>query len=256
MKKIISLVLVVLLVGLFPVAASAADTSTATLTPEQKAARQAFLQDYYDKMTKLTDLRAQTYAARQENANLENQIKEKLKGLYGTLNADQVNQIKTTVQQDKDLVAQARTLNQNRKNLVAQFRAAVKNRDTSTAANLKNQILDLTKQIEDIRAKVTANRTTIEPLKSQIKTARDNIKALRDKIKSLQDQNRQLVQKINSEEKAKQELWTTYRSQIQSKDYAAADKTLDQILTAKANILTDIKARTEILNQILSAIGQ
>lgn len=254
MKKIISLVLVVLLIGLFPVAAFA-DTKAASLTPEQKEARQSFLQGYYDKMVKLSDLRAQTYAARQENANLEDQIKEKIKGLYGTLNADQVDQAKTIAQQNKDLVSQAKTLNQNRKDLVTQFRAAVKNRDTNTASNLKNQILDLTKQIEDIRAKVTANRATIEPLKSQIKTARNNIKALRDKIKSLQDQNRQLIQKINQEEKAKQELWTTYRSDIQSKDYAAAGKTLDQILTAKANILTDIKARTAILNQILNAIG-
>ncbi|NGX98165.1 MAG: hypothetical protein G4V63_24050, partial [Candidatus Afipia apatlaquensis] len=137
MKKIVSIVLVILLVGLFPVAAFAEDAKT-SLTPEQKAARQSFLQDYYDKMAKLTDLRAQTYAARQENKTLEGQIKEKLKGLYGTLNKDQ---IKTIVQQNKDLVSQAKGLNENRKTLVSQFKAAVKDRDTTKTASLKTQIL-------------------------------------------------------------------------------------------------------------------
>lgn len=255
MKKIISIVLVILLIALFPIAAFAEDTKT-SLTPGQKAARQAFLQDYYDKMAKLTELRAQTYKARQENKTLEEEIKEKLKGLYGTLNKEQVDQVKTIVQQNKDLETQAKALNQNRKSLVSQFKTAVKDRDTGKAADLKSQILDLTKQIEDLRAKVAANRTTIEPLKSQIKTSKDEIKALKDKVKSLQDQNKQLIQKINQEEKAKQELWTTYRSQIQSKDYTAAGKTLDQILTAKANILTDINTRTDVLKQILAAISK
>lgn len=254
MKKIVSLILTVLLIGLFPITAFAEDTKT-TLTPEQQAARQAFLKDYYSKMATLTDLRAQTAAARQENTKLENQIKEKLKGLYGTLNKDQVNQIKTTLQQDKDLEAQARALNEKRKPLVEQFKTAVKNRDTSAAASLKDQILDLTKQIEDLRSKITSDRATMNPLKQQLKAARDKIQAIHDKIKSLQDQNKQIIRKINQEEKAKQGLWATYHSQIQARDYAAAGKTLDQILTAKANILTDIKARAEILKQILSTIN-
>lgn len=253
MKKILSIILTLLLISLFPISTFAEDAKT-TLTPVQQAARQEFLKGYYDKMTKLTSLRAQTVSARQENNNLENQIKEKLKGLYGTLNKAQVDQIKALVQQNKDVVTQARALNEKRKPLVQQFKTAVKSRDTSTAANLKNQILDLTQQIKDLKSKIAENRKSIEPLKSQIKTARDNIKALRDKIKSLQDQNKQLIQKINQEEKAKQDLWVTYHSQIQIKDYEAAGKTLDQILTAKADILTDIKARTEILKQILHSL--
>lgn len=255
MKKKVSIILSAILLTASISTAAFAENVKAPLTQENNTAKQTFLQDHSTQFTKLTELRTEVTAAIQENKNLESQIKEKIKGSYGTLSHDQINQIKTAVQQDKDFKVQIKNLNENKKSLAAQVKAAVKSKDSDTVASLKSQISDITKQISDLKDKTAANKKAIEPFKDQLKEANDNKKALNNKIQPLRDQNKQLMQKIQQERITKKDLWTSCNSQIQSKDYTSASQTFDQILEVKSSILTDLKAKTEVLKQILTTIS-
>lgn len=259
MKRIISTILmVIMLLGTSTVAFAEGTTTSPqpNLTSEQQQARDQFLSVYLDKMTKLADLRAQTKAAEDANNTIASQIKVKEKASTASQqNQDAIDKIKTVAQQNKDLVTQAKTLNTQRVTLRKQFDEAVKNRDTNTAASLKDQILSITNQIEGLRAQAKANMDSVQALKDQVKAYRDTVKAKQDKIKPLFQQAKDIHQKIVNEEKAKNALWGTYKQNIQAKDYTAAGNTLQSILDAKTQIIADIKARGDILNQILSNLN-
>lgn len=67
-------------------------------------------------------------------------------------------------------------------------------------------------------------------------------------------QEKQQINKINAEEKAKNDLWVTYKKNIQNKDYTAAGSTFQQIINTKKQLLVDITANNTILSNILITI--
>lgn len=258
MKKFLSLALTAaIMLGATTTAFAEGTDANAktTLTPEQKEARQKFVPDYLEQMTKLTDLRAHTKTAQDENNKIADQIKEKHKALTSQNNKDSAEKIKAVLAQDKELAAQAKNLNTQRQDLKKKFQEAVKNKDAKTAEDLKNQILNINSQIEKIREQIKANNDSIKPLKDQLKAYRDSLKAKKDQTKPLVDQSKSIIQKIKDEEKNKQALWQTFKSNIQAKDYAAAGNTLKSIIDAKAQILSDIKSRGAVLNKILGVLN-
>ncbi|ERI95636.1 hypothetical protein HMPREF1982_00110 [Clostridiales bacterium oral taxon 876 str. F0540] len=258
MKKIVSLALTAaMLLGTATTAFAEGTDANAktTLTPEQKEARQKFIPDYLELMTKLTDLRAQTKTAQDENNKIASQIKEKHKALTSQNNKDSVDKIKAVLAQDKDLTAQAKNLNTQRQDLKKKFQEAVKNKDAKAAEDLKNQILSLNSEIEKIRQQIKSNNDSIKLLKDQLKAYRDSLKTKKDQIKPLSDQAKSVLQKIKDEEKSKQALWQTFKTNIQAKDYTTAENTLKSIIDAKTQIFSDIKSRGEVLNKILAVLN-
>jgi chromosome segregation ATPase len=254
MKKVISTVLALSMVLGTATISKAAGTAT-PLTPEQQEARQKYLPIHLEKMTQLTDLRAQTKTAVDNNNNLAKQIKDKVQSLKASQqNKDSIASIKATLQKNKDLVAQAKDLNNQRADAQAKFREAVKAKDTAAANDAKNTILNLNSQIESIRQQIKANSDSVKPLKDQITALRNSMKSLKDQIKPLEQQAKNLHDQIASEEQAKNQLWQTYKSNIQAKDYTTAATTLQSIIDAKTKILANIKASGDVLNNILGVV--
>lgn len=252
MKKIVSTVLALsMLFGAAPIA-RAEEPPTQAITPEQQEARQKYLPIHLEKMTQLTDLRAQTEAAVENNNNLAKQIKEKITSQKQ--NQDAIASIKAVIAKNKELTAQAKNLNTQRADALKQFRDAVKSKDASAAASAKDKVLALNSQIESLRQQIKANIDSIKSQKDQLKAYRDALKSKRDQVKPLSEQAKSLREKIVSAEQAKQKLWETYKANINSKDYDSAANTLQSIIDTKANILKDIKARGEILANILNIL--
>lgn len=256
MKKVISAVLALSMV-LGTATISKAAGATTPLTPEQQEARQKYLPIHLEKMTQLTDLRTQTKTVVDNNNNLTKQIKDKVQSVKDSQqNKDTIASIKSTLQKNKDLVAQAKDLNNQRAEAQKQFKEAVKAKDTTAANAAKEKVLALNSQIESLRQQIKANSDSVKPLKDQITALRNSVKSIKDQAKPLEQQAKDLRQKISEQEKAKNQLWQTYKSNIQAKDYTTAANTLQSIIDAKTKILADIKSRGDILNNILSVVNR
>lgn len=233
----------------------AEENTTANLTEAQKAARQKFISVYMDKMNQIVDLRVQTKAAQDKNNELSTQIKDKLKNQSSSVAKDKVEKLKKLHEENKQLETQARDLNKQRNELQKQYKEAVKKRDKAAMEKLQAQINDITSKIEALRQQIKANIELNKSIAQELKTYKEGRKDLNSKLKPLLDQAKELHKKIASEEQAKNKLWETYKANIKAKDYEAAANTLDQIIAAKKQILSDIQARTTILTNILSTIG-
>lgn len=257
MKKIISTVLALsMILGTSTITRAEEPASDSALTQEQKEARQKYLPIHLEKMTQLTDLRAQTKAAVESNNNIAKQIKEKAKSNSPKQNQEAIDNIKAVVAKNKELAAQAKTLHSQRLEAQKQFRDAVKARDTAAAASAKDKVTALNSQIEALRQQIKTNSDSTASQKDQLKAYRDSLKSKKDQLKPLSEQAKSLNQKIKSGEEAKRKLWETYKANIKAKDYNAAATTLQSIIDAKASILVDIKARGEILNNMLSVVSK
>lgn len=228
---------------------------TATLTPDQKAARNTFMSTYYTQWQTLVDLRVQTNQAYAANKAISTNISAAVKGT-SSLDKDTLAKIKDTVQKNKDLAAQAKTLNAQRKDLVTKWHAAVKAKDTAAMSSLSDQIKSINDQIAALRAQIKSNSDAVKPLRDQIKAYRDAAAKTKTSLDPLKQAEKTQHDKIVSEEKAKNALWTTYNTDIKNKDYADAGTTFQSIIDAKKQILQDIQSNTTNLNNILAAVKQ
>lgn len=257
MKRLLSTVLALSMVfSVGTITRAEEPTADNTLTQEQKDARQKYLPIHLDLMTKLTDLRAQTKAAVENNNGLGDQIKEKAKAFSSKQNQDTIAKLKSVVEDNKKLAEQTKGLHAQRVEALKQFRDAVKARNSADANAAKDKVTSLNNQIETLRQQIKANSDSVKSQKDQLKTLRDSIKAKKAEIKPLHEQAKALGQQINTAEQAKQKLWETYKANIKAKDYTNAASTLQSIIDAKANILKDIKARGEILTNLLGVLNK
>ena len=244
-------IVIVLSIGANVFAAGATDT----LTPDQKAAKDVFMGTYYAQWATLVDLRAQTVKAFADNKDLRAQITTTTKGT-STLDKDSLAKVKATVQQNKDTSTQVKALDVQRKDLVTKWHAALKAKDAATMGSLGDQIKAINGQIATLKAQIKTNSDTIKPLKDQLKVYRDAIAKRKTTLTPIKQAEKAERDKIVSEEKAKNVLWTTYSTDIKSKDYAGAQTTFQSIIDAKKQILVDIQANTTNLNNMLAALKQ
>lgn len=206
-------------------------------------------------MNQIVDLRVQTSAAVAANQALSSQIKDKYKTLSSKLSADDIAKIKATAQQNKDLATQAKNLNTQRQELKKEYNAAINARDTVTMKTLTPKILDLSNQINTIRQQIQTNIAQIKPLRDQAKAYSDAIKAKKAQLQPSIQQEKDIHTKIINEQKAKDALWQTFSANIKAKDYTAAGNTLQLIINAKTQIISDIKNRGVILTNILNTFN-
>lgn len=237
-------------------AANQATTSTqsTTLTPAQKQARDAYLTVHFADMNQLVALRKQTDDARDANNAATKQIKDKLKAKT-TLNKDSIAKLKDLASQRKALTQQAKLLQQQRLSLRTQYRDAVKAKDADKMKSIESQVLDLNKQVSDIKVKDDAIKAQITPLKDQIKNIRDTNNTLKDNVKNQIQQAKTISETIKTQEQEKAQLWNTYKENIKNKDYTTAATTFKAIIDKKSAILTNIKQRGTILNQVLASLN-
>ncbi len=266
MKKFMSILITLSLIGGSSTLAFAAGTDASTaaqtttsakstsLTPEQKQAKDAFSKVHSDYMNQLTTLKAQTKEAEESNSAVSKQIKDKLKSKT-TLSADDAAKLKDLSSQRKDLVSQAKQLQQQITSLKSQYKDAVSSKDTATMSSLKQQIQDLTSKVKDIKAKEEAINTQLVPLKNQLKSIKDGSKQLKDNAKIKLQQAETIHETIKTLDSEKTQLWNTYKENVKNKDYATAETTLKSIIDKKSSILDNIKQRGTILNQVLSSLN-
>lgn len=266
MKKFMSILIALTLIGGTSTLALAAGTDTTTaaqtttssqstsLTPEQKQARDAYLKVHADLLNQLTTLRQQTKEAQEANNAVAKQIRDKIKSKT-TLNGDTASKLKDLASQRKNLVDQAKQLHQQMTSLRSQYKDAASVKDTAKMSSIKQQIQDLNSQIKDIKAKNEAIKTQIEPLKDQLKAAKDANKQLKENVKNQLQQAEAIRQTIKIQENEKTQLWNTYKENIKNKDYAAAETTFKAIIDKKSSILQNIKQRGTILNGVLSSLN-
>jgi len=224
---------------------------TDTTTPSTK--EQFYSTVYMEKMTTIVDLRVQTQSALDANKAIVDQIKAALK----TLNTvgDLEGQVKAAREKVKNDVAQARTLVQQRKELRKQFQAAIKSKDTATMKSIQAQIQALDSQINTLKQQSEADKAAAQPLVDQLKAARDAKKQKLQQLQPLMQQDKDLHQKIVQEEAAKNQLWKSYGEQVKAGDFTSAGNTLQSIIDAKTQIIKDIKAKGDVLNQLLNGIN-
>lgn len=228
-------------------------TTPSTNTGNQSAKEQFYSTVYMEKMTTIVDLRVQTQSALDANKAISDQIKAALK----TLNTvgDLEGQVKAAREKVKNDVAQARTLVQQRKELRKQFQAAVKSKDTATMKSLQTQVQALDSQINTLKQQSQTDKAAAQPLVDQLKAARDAKKQKLQQLQPLMQQDKDLHQKIAQEEAAKNQLWKSYGEQVKAGDFTSAGNTLQSIIDAKTQIIKDIKAKGDILNQLLTAVN-
>ncbi|MDP4089873.1 MAG: hypothetical protein Q8930_11460 [Bacillota bacterium] len=228
--------------------------SSAQLTPEQQQARDAYLKEHFDDMNQLVALRQQTRDAVSANNDTSKQIKEKVKAKT-TQGKDMSSKLKDLASQRKALVEQAKQLQQQRLSLRSQYRDAVKARDVDKMKSMEQQILDLNKQVADLKAQDDAIKAQVAPLKDQLKSMRDSNQQLKDNVKTQLQQAKSIGDTVKALEQEKAQLWKDYAENIKNKDYTAAGTTFKQIIEKKSAILEDIKQRGVILNQILTSLS-
>lgn len=227
---------------------------TTALTSEQQQARDAYLKIHFEDMNQLVTLRQQTETARDANNADAKQIKDTLKEKT-TLNNDSVSKLKALASQRKTLTEQAKQLHQKRLPLKTQYKDAVKAKDVEKMKTIEQQILDLNKQVSDLKVKDDAIKAQILPLKDQLQGIKDANKKLRDDVKNKLEQAKtiRVTIKIQGEEKAK--LWVTYKENIKNKDYTTASITFKAIIAKKSAMLNNIKQRGTILKQVLTSLN-
>ncbi|WML33091.1 hypothetical protein [Clostridium sp. OS1-26] len=229
------------------------DQTTQSTTSSSITSDQFYSTVYMDKMTTIVDLRAQTKVALDANKAIEEQIKNGIKA-YNT-SGDIGGQVKTEREKVKNDITQTRMLVQQRNTLRKQFQAAIKANDSATMKSIEPQIQALTSQIDSEKKQVDADKAALQPLVDQLKTANNARKQKLQQLQPLIQQNKDLHQKIVQEETAKNQLWKSYSDQIKARDFTSAGNTLQSIIDAKTQIIKDIKANGDILNQLLNAIN-
>lgn len=248
MKKLIYLVLVVTVLVFSSTAIYGADITT---TSTSTISRNDFVTSYLEKMGKIVDLRTKTETARVENNTLTGQIRDtRNSNTTKTEAKNKVTQVKQIQQTNKSLLEQAKTYAAQRVEVRKQWSTVVRSKDTQAMANLKAEIDKLTSQIEDIRSQIKANIDKVAPLMSDLKTYKDNVKSNEDQAKKLLDQIKTIQEKITSEIIAKDKLWTDFGSQVRAKNYDQALITMDNIITAKQQVLDDINSKNTLLNEL------
>jgi chromosome segregation ATPase len=255
MKKfMVTLLTLSLIAGMSTVAFAEGDSTTSTtLTSEQKQARDVYLTVHFEDMNQLVTLRKQTEEARDANNATSKLIQEKLK-TQTTLNKDSITKLKDLASQRKALVTQAKQVHEQRLALREQYKAFVKAKDVEKMKSIEKQILDLNKQISDIKVKDEALRVQITPLQEQLKGMRDANKQLKIAIKTQLEQVKTIGETIKAQEQEKTQLWNTYKENINNKDYTAAGITFKAIIAKKTAILNNITQRGTILNQVLTSL--
>lgn len=233
---------------------STAGTNSAKLTPEQQQARDEYLKVHFDDMNQLVALRQQTKDAQDANNATAKQIKDKL-AAKTAVNKDNTTKLKDLATQRKALAEQAKQLHQQRLSLRDEYKAAVKAKDTAKMKSIEQQILDLNKQVSELKAKDDAIKVQVAPLKEQLKSLRDTSKQLKDSVKTQLQQVKTIGDTIKTQEQEKTKLWNTYKENIKNKDYTTAGATFKAIIDKKSAILTNIKQRGTILNNILSSLN-
>lgn len=271
-KKLLSLILSCVIMSI-PTAAFAEGTTDATgnatpsitttettegsdTTPVPVAKDNGAYQTYYstvymDKMTKIVEQRAQTKAAVEANEAVSSEIKKAYKGNTEPIEA-QVKALRETI---KNNVASAKEINQERIDLRQQLKSDIKAYNAGDMKIIQANYQALQAQASTLKDQIVKDRSSAKPLIAQLKDARDARKTLVSSVQTLIDQAKALRNKIVQEEAAKNQLWVTYKQNMQAKDYTAAGNTLQSIIDAKTQILSDINARGQILNQILSQIN-
>ena len=228
-------------------------TKSATLTPLQKQAREAYLKIHFDDMNQLVSLRQQTQTA-QDASNVDaKQIKDKLKSKTKLDNVS-ITKLKDLTSQRKVLITQAKELHQHRLSLKKQYKDSVKAKDVEKMKSVQQRILRLNNQVGVIKAKVNAIKVQISPLKDQLKDIKDVNKTLKDDVKNQLAQAKTIHATIKTQEKEKAQLWITYNENIKNKDYTTAGTTFKSIIDKKSAILINIKERITILKQVLSSL--
>lgn len=266
MKKFMSILLTLSLIsGISTVTFAAANDTTGTtqtttttkdvtLTPVQKEARDAYLKIHSEAMNQLVALRQQTEVARDTNNATATQIKDKLKAKTA-LNSDSVTKLKDLASQKKTLVEQAKQLHQQKLSLKTQYSDSVKSKDVAKMKTIQQQKLDLNKQIIDLKAKNDAIEVQISPLKGQLKSTREANSGLKKDVKAQLLKAKSIHETIKTEQQEKAKLWVTYKENIKNKDYTTAAVTFKSIIDKKSTILSNIKERGTILNQVLASLN-
>jgi predicted nucleic acid-binding Zn-ribbon protein len=224
------------------------------LTPEEQQARDAYLKVHFDDMNQLVTLRKQTQEAQDANNAAAKQIQEKLKAKTA-LNNDSVAKLKDLASERKALIAQAKKLHEQRLSLREQYKAAVKAKDVDKMKSIQQQILDLNKQVTDLKAKEDAIKTQITPLKEGLKAMKDANKQLKDNVKNQLQGAKTMHESIKTQEQEKTQLWNNYKENIKNKDYVAAGTTFKAIIDKKSAILNNITQRGTILNAVLASLN-
>jgi chromosome segregation ATPase len=247
MKKILSLFIIfTMLLG-----------ASSIVLADDQTSRDAFDKVYMDNMATIVDLRAQTQSEVNGNNVISAKIKDKLNAAtVSQTNSEAIVKIKAVIAQNKDLETQARAIYAQKKTLKAQWEKSVKAKDTISMNALETQILSLTTQIESLRTQILANIATVKPLEDQVKAYSNATKALRAKVQPLINQVKKDHDKIAEEEKTKNGYWTKFSADVKSKNYSGAANDLQSIISAKTQIIADIKSRGNDLNNTLKAIGQ
>jgi len=264
MKKLISMLITLSLIGgsstvtfaagnSTTTTSNAASTQAANLTPQQQQARDAFLKVYFDDMNQLVALRQQTQTAVDANNGVAKQIKDKLKAKI-TISSDTITQLKDLVSQRKILIDQAKQFQTQRISLRSQYEDAITAKDITKMKSIEQQILALNNSVSDVKAKDAGIKAQITPMQSQLKTMRDTNNQLKADVNTALSQAKAIEATIKTQEQEKAQLWSTYKENMKSKDYSAAETTFKAIIDKKSSILDNIKQRGTILNQILSSL--
>jgi len=253
LKKIISIIITAVLLFSFSTVAFAEDE--VKLTDEQKQERAKYIGIHADKKQALMELNSQKEAAVQESSNFSKQIKEKLKSLLVKNNEDSIAKIKANSAETKAIAEQAKTLQQQRLTLLKDLSTALQNKDAARVKEIKAQISGLSDSIKSIKEQVKTKKDSVKEDRDKVKASRDRAAQIKNQVKPILAQAKELNKKIDSEYQAKKALWETYKSNIEAKDYDAAAATLDKIIEAKRQIVADIKARADLLQNALDILS-
>lgn len=261
-KTIISILTASLIMGTSTMAFAAENpttsgensSTTVTQTTNQTSAAKQFKDTVYkEKMATIVDLRTQTKNALDANKAILDKIKSSLKALNPS--SDLKGQVKSGQEKVKNDASQAKTLNQQRSDLRSKLQAAKEAKDTATINSIKAQIKDLDSQITAIKNQSQTDKSAVQPLTTQLKASNDARKQKLQQLQPLIQQNKDLHQKIAQEEADKNKLWESYKAQVKAKDFTSAGNTLQSIIDAKTQIINDIKAKGDVMNQILNMLG-
>lgn len=213
--------------------------------------REEFTKSYLGKMDVILDLVNQTEVARDENNNITRKIKENFNSNERNDIKVKIEQIKSVQSKNKDLVSKAKDYVNNRQILRNDLAQAVKNRDKDLVTNLQNQITDINNQIKGIKEEIKINKDNIEPLINDVKKYRQENKTRLESEKSSLENISNIQIKINNEINEKNNLWVGFSNNVNEKNYTDAINDMDNIISTKKDILSDIKSKNTILGSIL-----
>lgn len=242
MKKILSIILsLVLIIGTAPLvfADTVPTESIPILTDTQISERDAFLVIYNEQKVKLDALRTEEKALVTANNALSEQIRTILQGKY----KDKAEEVKTVGEQVRALAKQARDLHKQLISLKAKGKGKGKGNKKNSVV-ITSTAADITTQIKDIRAQIIA-------LNNGHKKDKEALKALKEIVQGSFDQEKAIKEQIETLKKEKETYEISFKTDLESLNYAKAGDDYKNIVETKASIVDLLKQRQTILNEIL-----